>query len=322
MNPKKLTKTLLTTALTLCLTLTLFTACTEKPETDTPDNPGGAEVTEPGNSSTPADLEGLQPGDNPLPTPPPGIDNTGNNYAVITVRDYGSITVQLHPEYAPVAVSRFSENARAGFYDGKDIYRIVADFMLQGGSYDGQGMPPLNTEGFQPETHIDMRHYYGALSMAANYNGDATDAFYIVNSKNTDAFAELQESISAIASNVMATSAEIQDIEENWAEYTADYGFETMDYYLKRAQNGYRHYTNLLNYTQNASEQVKATYAESGGAPFLDGGYTVFGHALDGFDVIDKISAVQVVDNGYGEVSSPTVEVIIESVVIYSERPN
>lgn len=44
-----------------------------------------------------------------------------------------------------------------------------------------------------------------------------------------------------------------------------------------------------LNYT----EEQKNTYATLGGTPHLDGTYTIFGEVVDGFDVIDKIAAVQ-----------------------------
>lgn len=44
-----------------------------------------------------------------------------------------------------------------------------------------------------------------------------------------------------------------------------------------------------LNYT----DEQKKVYATLGGTPHLDGAYTVFGEVIDGFDVIDKIAAVQ-----------------------------
>ena len=40
------------------------------------------------------------------------------------------------------------------------------------------------------------------------------------------------------------------------------------------------------------SEAQRAAYKELGGSPFLDNDYTVFGEVVEGFDVIDKISAV------------------------------
>lgn len=36
---------------------------------------------------------------------------------------------------------------------------------------------------------------------------------------------------------------------------------------------------------------VRAKYLETGGVPFLDQGYTVFGQVIEGLDVIDKIAA-------------------------------
>jgi len=43
--------------------------------------------------------------------------------------------------------------------------------------------------------------------------------------------------------------------------------------------------------TKFTPEQRKA-YTTNGGTPWLDGGYTVFGEVVSGFDVIDKIAAV------------------------------
>lgn len=41
------------------------------------------------------------------------------------------------------------------------------------------------------------------------------------------------------------------------------------------------------------SDEQKQVYETIGGTPHLDGGYTVFGEVVMGFDVIDKIAAVQ-----------------------------
>ncbi|MBK7869956.1 MAG: peptidylprolyl isomerase [Saprospiraceae bacterium] len=45
---------------------------------------------------------------------------------------------------------------------------------------------------------------------------------------------------------------------------------------------------NNISFTE---EQLKF-YRETGGAPFLDGQYTVFGQVVEGIDVLDKIAAV------------------------------
>lgn len=41
------------------------------------------------------------------------------------------------------------------------------------------------------------------------------------------------------------------------------------------------------------TEEEQKKYSTLGGAPFLDGDYTVFGEVIEGLDVIDKIASVQ-----------------------------
>lgn len=59
------------------------------------------------------------------------------------------------------------------------------------------------------------------------------------------------------------------------------------------------------------SDEVKAKYREVGGAPFLDGGYTVFGEVVEGMDVVDKITSSAVDGN-----DKPLDEVAIKSITL------
>jgi len=60
---------------------------------------------------------------------------------------------------------------------------------------------------------------------------------------------------------------------------------------------------------QTFTEEQKAAYSTIGGTPHLDGGYTVFGEVLTGFDVIDKIAAVE---TGKGDVPVVPITMTIE----------
>jgi peptidyl-prolyl cis-trans isomerase B (cyclophilin B) len=42
----------------------------------------------------------------------------------------------------------------------------------------------------------------------------------------------------------------------------------------------------------NYNEEQKQTYATKGGAPHLDGAYTVFGEVVEGLDVLDALARV------------------------------
>mgnify|MGYP006289831377 CR=1 FL=1 len=46
-------------------------------------------------------------------------------------------------------------------------------------------------------------------------------------------------------------------------------------------------------YDNTYTEEQRETYKNIGGAPHLDGDYTVFGELVEGFDVVDKIAAVE-----------------------------
>jgi peptidyl-prolyl cis-trans isomerase A (cyclophilin A)/peptidyl-prolyl cis-trans isomerase B (cyclophilin B) len=229
----------------------------------------------------------------------PESDPGEANYAVISVKDFGTITVRLHPEYAPKAVERFIANVRAGFYTGRNFHRIMADFMIQGGSYDGTGTSPVEGGGIYIESHPEARHYYGAFCLAANQAGYGSDSFYIVNSKNKNTFDEL----------IQRMQIELDGIIENEEFYTEMYGEEVV-------QNAIDEVGESLADLKNTPAEIRDRYAEDGGAAFLDGNYTVFGYTVDGFDVIDALSVVGVVDNGFGEVSRPTRDVIIEWIIV------
>jgi len=239
------------------------------------------------------------------------------HYALINVKDFGTITIELFPEYAPVAVSHFADNARNGFYNGKTFHRVISDFMIQGGSFDGNGGSDPNAETFKAELTPEMRHYYGALCMAATGAGDASDSFYIVNSKDTDAFTEIVGDAASIEGAIVYYQEQLADIMENPQDYEAEYGsIQYVEMLRAQIENTILHYTNLLDYTTNASDEVKERYAKDGGVPFLDGGYTVFGYTVDGFDVIDKISAVKTELGSDGAESKPINDIIINWVAV------
>jgi cyclophilin family peptidyl-prolyl cis-trans isomerase len=65
--------------------------------------------------------------------------------------DAGSLVVDLVPSLAPVATTRLADLARAGFFDGVAVHRVVPGFVVQlgdpgGDGYGGAKGPPLRCE--------------------------------------------------------------------------------------------------------------------------------------------------------------------------------
>lgn len=106
--------------------------------------------------------------------------------AVIKVKDYGNITLELYPEIAPNTVNNFIELANSGYYDGLIFHRVIKGFMNQGGCPNGTGTggPGYSIEGeFSSNGYEgnDLKHTKGVISMArANDPNSAGSQFFIM----------------------------------------------------------------------------------------------------------------------------------------------
>lgn len=90
--------------------------------------------------------------------------------AVITVKGYGTIELELYQDIAPNTVANFISLAKAGFYDGLTFHRVIPGFMIQGGDPDGNGMggPGYTIQGEFSSNGFEnnLKHVPGVISMA------------------------------------------------------------------------------------------------------------------------------------------------------------
>lgn len=120
-----------------------------------------------------------------------GSENTGKTYyADIVIADYGTITVELNGEAAPITVDNFVSLAKDGFYDGLTFHRIMEGFMMQGGDPEGNGTGGSETKikGEFSENGVqnDLSHTRGAISMARAMDmNSASSQFFIVHQDST-----------------------------------------------------------------------------------------------------------------------------------------
>jgi len=115
---------------------------------------------------------------------------SGKPKVEIAVKDYGTITVELEPDAAPISVQNFIDLAKEGFYDGLTFHRIIEGFMIQGGDPDGNGTggSDKTIKGEFSENGVDnsLSHTRGAISMARSMEYDsASSQFFIVQEDST-----------------------------------------------------------------------------------------------------------------------------------------
>lgn len=225
----------------------------------------------------------------------------GDVYAVISIMDYGDITAKLFPEAAPESAARFIAYSEQGYYDMKNIHRVIDNFAIQGGSLNGDG-----TDGEIPdadyvpiEVNENARHFYGALCFAANSKGSFAQ-FYIVDNNTPQDITGAIESLSAQLADESIVSRLLPEDKQTYEEY--------------------------LNNLKKMPEAVLEKYETRGGLYALDGKETVFGQVIDGFDVLEKISGCEVVtgneiDDRNKIASKPLDEIVIEKVEIIRIEP-
>ncbi len=214
-------------------------------------SPSGAAATQPLSSEEPALSQQAQ-GEYQFRQP-----TAGEECAEIVISGYGSIFVRLFPEDAPKAVENFVSLAKEGYYDNMKIDRIIADYLLQSGSPDGDSGKSIYGGGFENEISNRLIPARGALCMA-NFGEDGTNTsqFFLVQTK-----AEIVRSLADPLENRYHMS---------------------LREYFKEA------------YQTDITEEELKRYELYGGAPWLFGHHTVFGQIYDGFSVLDALMEAKV----------------------------
>ena len=156
----------------------LLAGCQKNEDTTT-----AAPSTEKETETTTAETTAEETTQNPDAVDPMDVETMT---AEITVKDYGTIKLELYPSKAPQTVSNFVSLANQGFYDGTIFHRVIEGFMIQGGDPEGTGLggPGYSIKGeFELNGfENDIKHDRGVLSMARKSSplDSAGSQFFIV----------------------------------------------------------------------------------------------------------------------------------------------
>ena len=173
---------------------------------------------------------------------------------------HGRMVIKLYDE-TPAHRDNFKKLVAEQTYDSTLFHRVIGGFMIQGGdpnSRDDEN--PMNDGSGGPgytlpaEIQPGLFHKRGALSAA----------------RQNDAVNPERQS--------------------SGSQFYIVHGMILPDEYLTQMEARLKQQIPDPAFT--FSEEARRIYTTEGGAPNLDGMYTVFGELVDGFDVLDRITRV------------------------------
>jgi peptidyl-prolyl cis-trans isomerase B (cyclophilin B) len=168
---------------------------------------------------------------------------------------FGDVIIELF-EDTPLHRANFIMLAKRKYFDSTLFYRVVDNFMIQGGNSDRDDITQkMKDIGFYTIPDEILEHHYhvrGALAMAVSEQLDTPEA------------------------------------DRN--KHSSPFNF----YIVQNGPLGENYLKNVIKkYKLELNNKEKQLYRAKGGAPHLDGNYTVFGQVISGFDVIDAIAALK-----------------------------
>ncbi|MBQ3323328.1 MAG: peptidylprolyl isomerase [Muribaculaceae bacterium] len=231
-----------------------------------------------------------------------------NTTRVLLETTFGEIELALYNE-TPQHRDNFVKLVNDGTYNGVLFHRVIKDFMVQTGDPSsrtatadallGEGGPGYDI----PAEIVYPKFFHKRGALAAAREGDETNPerkssgsqFYIVTGRRFSEY-QLEKMLERIVNqekamifNQLAANrrSEIEAVQAMGDEMALK-GLQGI--IAAEAEKIYNenHKDKPFSFTP---EQV-AAYSTIGGAPHLDGQYTVFGEVVKGMDVVDKIQNV------------------------------
>ena len=104
--------------------------------------------------------------------------------AIIEVKEFGVIEVELNPSVTPITVENFIKLANKGFYNGLTFHRVIKGFMIQGGCPKGNGTGGpgycIKGEFFANGINNPLKHTRGVISMARAMDPDSAGSQFFI----------------------------------------------------------------------------------------------------------------------------------------------
>lgn len=230
---------------------------------------------------------------------------------VLLKTDMGDIKIKLYNE-TPLHKANFIKLVNEGYYDGLLFHRVINNFMIQTGDPAsknaqpgvvlGNGGPNYNIPAEIVSGKFNKRGALAAARQGDNVNPKRESSgsqFYIVQGNKFSA-----EQLKSMEQNVIYQKK--NDLLVAYVTKPENVKLKMQIDSLQKAKNQ-TELTNLVNQLNiklkpeldeiekagGFTAEQKDIYMKEGGAPHLDGAYTVFGEVYEGMDIVDKIAIVE-----------------------------
>ena len=220
---------------------------------------------------------------------------------VILETTMGNITVALYNE-TPKHRDNFIKLVKEGVYDSTLFHRVIKQFMIQAGDPDSKNasdtaMLGSGDVGYTIPAEFNPKFFHKKGVLAAARQGDDVNPekassgcqFYIVTGRK---FTEpqllgMENKINEQREEALFDSLARQHMKEIYKMRKAgdNAGLLELQDTLEAQARELADKEEKFRFTP---EQIKA-YSTIGGAPHLDGSYTVFGEVTEGMEVVDNI---------------------------------
>jgi cyclophilin family peptidyl-prolyl cis-trans isomerase len=223
----------------------------------------------------------------------------------------GTMKFRLYNE-TPKHRDAFIQLAKEGYYDQTLFYRVIQDYLIQGGSRSSRNAAPGKRIGYgDPDKTVDDEilpqffHKKGALCaprQADNINpfkqSDISQFFIIKGQVFTSGKLDtLEMAVNRPIQNKINAQYLTPEIKAKLAKLKSEKKVEEFraiaDEVKRQIDTEYQFHPGKMIFNE---EQRKA-YTTIGGYPDLDGKYTIFGECISGLEVIDKIAALKKDEN-------------------------
>ncbi|NOY67455.1 MAG: peptidyl-prolyl cis-trans isomerase [Gammaproteobacteria bacterium] len=98
--------------------------------------------------------------------------------------NFGTITLELYPEKAPITVKNFVSYIEDGFFNGTIFHRVIPGFMIQGGGFVS-GMTQKDTkDNIKNEADNGLSNDTGTIAMARTPDPDSASSQFFINLKD------------------------------------------------------------------------------------------------------------------------------------------